>query len=38
MLHFLTYKLDVVYIGVYDWGEDECMQEVKPSFYVFVWE
>jgi tRNA A-37 threonylcarbamoyl transferase component Bud32 len=38
MLHFLTYKPDVMYIGVYDWSEARCMQEVNPSFYVFVWE
>jgi hypothetical protein len=34
MLHFLTYKPDVMYIGVYDWGEARSMQEVNPSFYV----
>jgi hypothetical protein len=38
MLHFLTYKLNVVYICVCDWGEVGCMQKVNPSFYVFAWE
>jgi len=27
-----------VYIGVCDWGEIECLQEVMPSLYGFVKE
>jgi hypothetical protein len=27
-----------VYIGVCDWGEIECLQEVTPSLYGFVKE
>jgi hypothetical protein len=38
MLHFLTYKLDVVYIGVCDWGEAMCLQEVMPSLWGFAKE
>jgi hypothetical protein len=36
MLHFLTYKPNVVYIGVCDRGESVCMQEVIPSRYAFL--
>ncbi len=35
MLHFLVSKLDVVYIGMCDWGEARRLQEVKPSLYGF---
>jgi hypothetical protein len=31
MLHFLIDKLNVMYIGVCDWGETKCMQKVTPS-------
>jgi hypothetical protein len=36
MLHFLLNKLDVVYIGIYDWGEVKHLQEVMPSLYRFT--
>ncbi len=36
MLHFLGHKLDVVCIGVCDWGEVGCLQEVTPSLYDFA--
>jgi hypothetical protein len=35
MLHFLTYKPNVVYISVCDWGEAVHMQEVIRSMYAF---
>jgi hypothetical protein len=38
MLHFLANNLDVVYIGVCDWGEAKCLQEVTTSLYGFVKE
>ncbi len=36
MLHFLLDKLDVVYIGIYDWGKVAHLQEVMPSLYRFT--
>jgi hypothetical protein len=38
MLHFLVDKLNVVYIGVYDWGEVECLKNMTPSLYGFAKE
>jgi hypothetical protein len=38
MLHFLPNKLDVVYIGICDWNEARCLQEVTPSLYGFAKE
>jgi hypothetical protein len=38
MLHFSLDKLDVVYIGVCDWGEVRCMQKVIPFLYAFAKE
>jgi hypothetical protein len=38
ILHFLINKLDVMYIGMCDWGETICMQEVTLSLYVFAME
>ncbi len=38
MLHFPPNKLYVVYIGVCDWGEAECLQDVSPLFYGFTKE
>ncbi len=38
MLHFLADKLDVVYIGVCDWGEAKCLQEVTTSLSSFAKE
>jgi hypothetical protein len=38
MLHFLIDKLDVTYIGMCDWDETICMQEVTLSLYVFTME
>ncbi len=38
MLHFLAKKPNVMYIGVCDWGEVECWQEVMPSLYGFAKE
>ncbi len=38
MLHFPPNKLDVVYIGVYDLGEANGLQEVMPSLYGFAKE
>ncbi len=38
MLHFLANKLDVVCIGVCDWGEVGCLQKVTPSLYDFAKE
>jgi len=38
MLHFPTNKLNVVYIGVCDWGEVECLQNMTPSLYGFAKE
>jgi hypothetical protein len=38
MLHFPPNKLDVVYIGVCDWGEVEHLQEVLPLLYGFTKE
>jgi hypothetical protein len=37
-LHFLLNKLDVVYIGICDWDEVGCLQEVTPSSYGFAKE
>jgi tRNA A-37 threonylcarbamoyl transferase component Bud32 len=34
MLQFITYKPNVVYIGVCDWGEAIHMQEMTPSMYA----
>jgi hypothetical protein len=31
MLHFPANKLNVVYIGVCDWGEVERLQNMTPS-------
>jgi hypothetical protein len=36
MLYFLADKLNVVYIGVCDWGEAKCLQEVTTSLYGFA--
>jgi hypothetical protein len=36
MLHFPTNKTNVIYIGVCDWGEAICMQEVTPSLYMHL--
>jgi hypothetical protein len=33
MLYVPVDKPDVVYIGVCDWGEIGCLQEVTPSLY-----
>jgi hypothetical protein len=38
MLHFLTNKLNVVYICVRDWGEARHLQEVTSSLYDFAKE
>jgi hypothetical protein len=38
MLHFSPNKLDVVYIGMCNWGEAERLQEVTPSLYGFAKE
>ncbi len=38
MLHFSINKPNDVYIGVCDWGEVECLQEVTPSLYEFTKE
>jgi hypothetical protein len=38
MLHFLLNKLNVVYIGVCNWGEVGHLQEVMPSLYGFTKE
>ncbi len=38
ILHFLTDKLNVVYIGVCNWGEARCLQVVMPSLYGFAKE
>ncbi len=38
MLHFLVNKPDVLYIGVCDWGEVGCLQDVTPSLYGFTKE
>jgi hypothetical protein len=38
MMHFLPNKLDVVYIGMCDWGEAGHLQEVIPSLYGFAKE
>jgi len=38
MLHFPLDKVDVVYIGVCDWGEGRCMQKVIPFLYAFAKE
>ncbi len=38
MLHFPPNKLDVVYIGMCDWGEVKHMQEVTPTLYAFAKE
>jgi tRNA A-37 threonylcarbamoyl transferase component Bud32 len=35
MLHFLPDKPNFMYIGVYDLGEAEHLQEVMPSLYGF---
>ncbi len=36
MLHFLANKPNVLYIGMCNWGEAECLHEVTPSLYGFV--
>ncbi len=38
MLHFLANNLDVVYIGMCDWGEAGGLQKVTPSLYGFAKE
>jgi len=38
MLHFSIYKPDVVYIGVFNWGEAKRIQNVILVLYVFVKE
>jgi tRNA A-37 threonylcarbamoyl transferase component Bud32 len=38
MLHFLPDKLNSMYIGIYDLGEAEWLQEVMPSLYGFTKE
>jgi len=38
MLHISINKVDVVYIGVCDWGETMCLQEMMPSLYGFTKE
>ncbi len=38
MLHFPLDKLNVVYIGVCNWGEVGHLQEVLPSLYGFAKE
>jgi hypothetical protein len=38
MLYLLINKLDVVYIGMCDWGEAMHLQEVMPSLYGFAKE
>ncbi len=38
MLHISIDKVDVVYIGVCDWGETMRLQEVMPSLYGFTKE
>jgi len=38
MLNFLLDKLNVVYIGVCNWGEVRHLQEVTPSLYGFIKE
>jgi hypothetical protein len=38
MLHFLTNKLDVVYISMCNWGEVGPLQKVTPSLYGFAKE
>jgi len=38
MLHFPPNKLNVMYIGVCNWGEVECLQEVSPLLYGFTKE
>ncbi len=38
MLHFLLDKPNSMYIGLYDLGEVECLQEVVPSLYEFTKE
>jgi hypothetical protein len=35
MLHFLLDNLDVMYIGMCDWGETGCLQEATPLLYGF---
>jgi serine/threonine protein kinase len=38
MLHFSPDKLNVMYIGVCNWGEVGCLQEVMSSLYGFAKE
>jgi hypothetical protein len=38
MLHFLSNKLNVVYIGVCNWGEVGHLQNVTTSLYGFTKE
>jgi len=38
MLHFLPNKLEVVCIGICNWGETRCLQEVTPSLYELAKE
>jgi hypothetical protein len=38
MFEFSTNKLDVVYIGMCDWDEVMCLQEVMTSLYGFTKE
>jgi tRNA A-37 threonylcarbamoyl transferase component Bud32 len=38
MLHFLLDKPNFMYIGIYDLGEAERLQEVTPSLYGFAKE
>jgi membrane-anchored protein YejM (alkaline phosphatase superfamily) len=34
----MLYKSNVLYIGVCNWGEAKCLQEVMPSLYGFAKE
>jgi hypothetical protein len=36
MLHFPLNNLDVMYIGVCNWGEVRYLQEVTPFLYHFA--
>jgi len=38
MLFFSTDKPNVVYVGVSNWGEAKCIQNVIPILYAFVKE
>jgi hypothetical protein len=35
MLHFSPDNIDVMYIGMCDWGEMGCLQEATPLLYGF---